>query len=981
MTFKPCSAGHSIRKHTTKILYSTLISMAVIAATNPTMGYAQEKAQDKSKKVEQKKTDKKKADQDQILEEVIVTGIRGSIINSIAKKRNSSSIVEALSAEDIGKLPDTSIAESLARLPGLAAQRVDGRASVISIRGLAPDFTTTTLNGREMVSANNNRAVEFDQFPSELINGVTVYKTTEAKLTSQAVGGTVDLQTVRPLAYGKRAIVMNVRGEYNDLGALNSGTTAMGYRGTFSYIDQFADDTIGVAIGYARMLSPTQEKRWNAWGFPTIGNNTFTDAGGNAVDQGTFIIGGAKPFVKSNELTRDGLMGVLEYEPNENFHSTIDLYYSKFSDKQTLRGIELPLKWSGAQLQDGFTVKNGLVTAGTFNGVEGVVRNDFVDRKAETYAVGWNATYQIDENWSVEADLSYSKVDRIERNVETYSGTGRGSGVGAVDNIGFTLDKNAGAVFSPTLDYSDPSLIQLGGPLSWGGGLIGAGVFNNSNGQDGFINRPKTNDDIKTIRLSAERLIDDSFLSSIEVGARYANRRKSLKDGGVFLTLKGFAADPANLPGGDPTLATFGTLPVPSQFLLSPTSLAFIGMGNVLSYDARALLDSGAYIETDESLSAIGRSVNSWTVTEKVTNLYIQGNIDTEVGDIPLTGNIGLQAVYTNQSSTGLGAKAKTLQDANGKDFNVVVKSPVTGGDKYWEFLPSLNLSLEVADNQKLRLGIARVLARPRMDQMNASFKFDFNSTRRNSTDINNSPWSGSGGNPKLRPFMTWQYDLSYELYFGKGGYFALAGFYKKITSFPFDQSTPFDFSSILGISGEQNVAFTKGLVTQPQNLSGGKIYGLEISGSVPFSMIAEELDGFGATFSASFTDSSIKETPTSKPRPMEGLSKTVINSTLYYEKNGFAARVSLRHRSEFLGEVSGLSLIREKKFVKAENIVDAQVSYDLSEIGIEGVTILFQGKNLTNQTFSTFQGSDKNQIRDFQNFGRTYFFGLNYKM
>ena len=106
------------------------------------------------------------------VEEVIVTGIRASVEASISAKANNSSIVEVVSAEDIGKLPDVSIAESIARMPGLAAQRVNGRAQVISIRGLAPDFTTTLLNGRQQASSGDNRAVEFDQYPSELLSGV-----------------------------------------------------------------------------------------------------------------------------------------------------------------------------------------------------------------------------------------------------------------------------------------------------------------------------------------------------------------------------------------------------------------------------------------------------------------------------------------------------------------------------------------------------------------------------------------------------------------------------------------------------------------------------------------------------------------------------------------------------------------------------------------------------------------------------------------
>src|SRR5690606_3049227 len=135
------------------------------------------------------------------LDRVTVTGIRRGIEKSIDTKQTSTSIVEAISAEDIGKLPDSSIAESIARLPGLTAQRERGRATQINIRGFAGDFSTATLNGREQASTGDNRGVEFDQYPSELLSQVVVYKTPDAALVGQGLSGTVDLQTVRPLSF------------------------------------------------------------------------------------------------------------------------------------------------------------------------------------------------------------------------------------------------------------------------------------------------------------------------------------------------------------------------------------------------------------------------------------------------------------------------------------------------------------------------------------------------------------------------------------------------------------------------------------------------------------------------------------------------------------------------------------------------------------------------------------------------------------
>ena len=138
-------------------------------------------------------------DEDSQADEIVVTGFKSSLENSVAAKRDNTSIVEAVSAEEIGKLPDVSIAESLGRLPGLATQRLNGRSNVLSIRGLGPDFSTALLNGREQVTTSDNRGVEFDQYPAELLSSALVYKTPYAGLIGQGLAGTVDLRTIRPL--------------------------------------------------------------------------------------------------------------------------------------------------------------------------------------------------------------------------------------------------------------------------------------------------------------------------------------------------------------------------------------------------------------------------------------------------------------------------------------------------------------------------------------------------------------------------------------------------------------------------------------------------------------------------------------------------------------------------------------------------------------------------------------------------------------
>lgn len=863
---------------------------------------------------------------------IVVTGFRSSIDSSAAQKKASTSIVEVVAAEDLGKLPDLSIAESLSRLPGLATQRLDGRANVVSIRGLAPDFTTTLLNGREQVSAGNNRGVELDQYPTELLNGATVYKTPDAKLIGQALGGTIDMKTIRPIAYGKKQLVVGARAELNDLGKLNPDISNKGYRANIFYVDQNAEGTVGWAFGYARMQSPTQEERWNAWGYPDLNSTTK-------------VIGGAKPYVKSNELKRDGLMGVLEFQPDDRLHSTFDGYWSKFNDKQRLRGIELPLQWSAAQLQSGYTASGGLVTAGRFNGVEAVMRNDIVNRNAEIWAFGNNTSFKANDTLTLELDLSYSRLKKTEENLEIYLGTGRGGGVGATDSLGFTMPASGGVItFKPTINYADPTLFTITDPQGWNscGGTV-------PNCQDGFVNRPTVKDRLQSIRFQAVQALD-GFIENITVGANYSDRRKQLIDEGYVLTNKAYPASPA----------------VPASYLYSPVSLAFIGIPGMVSFDAWRYYNEGNYKLTSEALWTPSRLTNSYVVREKVLTGYVQANFN-EGG---VRGNAGLQVVHTNQQADGFAAS---------NPGSGTISKAITDGAKYTDFLPSLNVSYELAPQTLLRFGAARMLARARMDQLNPGVGYSFNAANNIvGASITRSPWSGSVGNSKLRPLMADTIDLAVEKYFGRGAYVSVGGFYKHLENWIYRQDSTFDFTGT-PTPGNVTPTFNKGIVSQWQNGKAGKVYGFEGSLSLPFSTFSSSLDGFGFLASASYTDSSVKEGG-ADPIKMPGLSKWVVNSTVYYEKNGFQARASARYRSDFLAEVSGLSLVRDKVMAASEVVFDAQIGYTFNEGTLKGLGILLQASNLTNEPFVTYYNNDKRQVRDYQNYGRNIMLGVTYK-
>ncbi|WP_420479175.1 TonB-dependent receptor [Brevundimonas sp. FT23028] len=871
------------------------------------------------------------------IDEVVVTGIRSAIESSIATKRNETSIVEVVTAEDIGKLPDVSIAESLGRLPGLTTQRLDGRSQVISIRGLGPDFTTALLNGREQVSTGDNRGVEFDQYPSELLGSVVVYKTPDGALIGQGLAGTADLRVIRPLEYGRQTLAMNLRYELNDMGALNAGSTDHGVRYSVSYIDQFADDTIGLVLGYAHIESPYQSERFNAWGYPEV-------SGG-----GPRVIGGAKPYVMSSELERDGYVGVLELRPNERLHMTFDAFYSTFDNSQILRGIELPLFWSSATLQPGYTVEDGMVTEGTYTGVKGVVRNDVNTRESTMMSLGWNTEVYVSENVTLSADVNYSNVDRTDQILETYAGTGRGP-LGATDTIQFRTGDDI-TRFSPTLDYGDFNLIRLTSPQGWGGDVI-------PGGQDGYLNSPSVSDEMAGIRMALDANVDWGPVSAIEVGFYRSQREKELVNDQWFLAV----------PGGASAV-------VPVEFRLEPTSLDYLGIPRMISYDALGLVQSGFY-NMVRNPNADVRAGN-WYVEEKVFTPFVKLSLDTEMFGMPLTGNFGIQATHTEQHSDGFAAR----QLGTGISESIAV----SGGDDYWELLPSANLIFEVGDQRFLRVSAARTMARPRMDQMRASRTFSYNAALDDPSnplpnfpvyDPSNPPFTGGGGNPELRPWLANVFDLSFEQYFGRSAYVSLAVFYKDLETYVYDRTTQVDFTGY----PPTGAVYRIGNYTRPENGEGGEIYGAEFTVSTPFDFISPWLEGFGGQFSISQTESSIQPDPGNPATPIPGLSETVANLTLYYERDGFQARVSNRYRSEFLGEVAGFGNGRTLRQVGAENIVDAQIGYQFESGPLEGLSFLAQVNNATDEPFYTYEAGDERRVIDHQSYGRTFLFGINYR-
>jgi len=923
-------------------LASAIVMMAGVAHAE---GSDEAAPADKANAIEQPDTDasvaaaKKRKAEAEKLETVTVTGIRHSIESAIETKQESTSIVEVVSSEDIGKLPDVSIGESIARLPGLAAQRVAGRAQVISVRGLSPDFATTLLNGREMVSTGDNRSVEFDQYPSELLSGVTVYKTPDAGLVGQGLSGTLDMQTVRPLRYEDSVAVVGARGSHNSLGSA-ANSDANGNRVNASYIGQSQDRRFGLAVGFAHSDTPIQENQvglYEPW--QAIGNGWRP-----GVPAGTFYSDGIKALRRTGYTKRDGVLATAEFHANENWTSTLDLFYTKSKQEDTANQFEVNLgDYNGGYDRLAITNPqingNGTFVGGTAANLYPLVRGMYNKRDDTIKAFGWKNEFNVGQATLV-ADVSWSKAVRDELNLENNTQLAPAP---QLDTLQLQYSSNGFSQLNPGRDYSNPAQLFL----------------RNTIYGSGYGKVPHVDDELKGFKLGAILPAPDAvsrFIPDIDVGVNYADREKNKRQ-----------------PEGNINVGAQGDTAIGSDLQYGLVDLNFAGVGFIPSWNVPAAV--ARYMSFQPNEDAPYLVAKAWSVSEKLTTAYAKANIDSTWGDVPVRGNFGFQVQNADQSST---ANVYDHTQPSGHEIRSFDE-----GKKYTDVLPSMNLVFQLSNEQTIRLALAKQVARPRVDQLRASLDFGI--------DAATGKPGASGGNPKLDPWRANAFDISYEKYFGTKAYVAAAFFYKDLTSYIYTQNRDgYDFSAL--VAGYvpppgSPPALPTGTFSAPFNGKGGSLRGLELSASLPLDLFAPVMEGFGVVASATFNDSSVKiKDPESASSvgsgaiDLPGLSKRVYNLTAYYENHGFEARISQRRRSDFIGEIGNFNGSRVLRYVVGENITDAQVSYAFDDgTMFKGLSLLLQASNLTDSSYRTYAGT-KDRPLEYIKWGRTYLFGANYK-
>lgn len=975
----------------------SVLTLALFAAgltmTAPFGGVAQ--AQEQTQTEQETKTEEEK------VESIQIRGFRGSVVKSLNTKRFSDTVVDAISADDIGGLPDVSIADALVRMPGVTSIRIDGQSSELNIRGLSGGFVFSTLNGREQVSSSGGRAVQFDQFPSELIEQAQVYKSQKASLIEGGVAGSIELKTANALDNEEDEVIrLSAHGNWNEAAADNSDSASVGHRLTASYQKKLFDDTVGLSVGYARMFQPTVSSRFVNYQFDEKDLSNAYDG----APESLLVSSGFEINERGGEDTRDAFVMALDWQANEKLILRTDVFYSDFESLKWDRGLRvsgLHNIESGALTLTNPIVANGALVGGTFsrdpnNAIPSATlsNRDVFNMNVQTQAddnstessvlsLGFKAEWEATDRMMVTFDIAHSEAeetyhDRVVR-MAMFEDASAATPL-VEDNLTMTYHLNSLGV--PTVsfnqDFTDINKMMV-------------------TSAEAYPHIEENSSD--AVRIDVKYELDNEYFSSFETGVRVSKREYEL-DRGRFV----YGTTDYRMRNGQyMTFDSDGNVVTsfnPFQLTQDMVTATTIG-GDLSGMPAFLAIDNGQVL--DAWLPGVDRSPvklwdHNWTMTqnniveEDVTAVYFQGNLDTEVAGKSLTGNIGVRVVRSKQASTGLLFQGKDrgvpITDEVGVTSNDYILG--TDGVTYTDVLPSLNLNFSLTDNDQLRFAYAKVMSRPELDKMANSGSFDFVSE-----DDGYFVNLNSSTSPNLRPFYAHQFDLSYEHYLENGnGALVVALWYKDIDNLVADNAEEnFDFAAagielpdppenkVYDQNGEL-IVYQNGTYRHADNIAdAGYLRGVEIAYTQTFDFLPDLWKGLGVNLNFSYTESEItvpSKVPgeVGEPGPLEGLSPRVYSATLFYDYDEkFNARISARYREAYLSRQIAIGSDQSAYFSE-ETIYSAQVSYNFTE-NLQAVVSM---DNLTDEPNISYFG-DTSRTGTIQYFGRTLYFGVNYKM
>ena len=925
-------------------------------------------------------------------DQIIVTGIRGSLQRNLDAKRDAPGVVDVISAEDIGKFPDSNVASALQRLPGLSIQRSGsrGEATGVSIRGFGGAFVATLNDGRRVATATGNRGVDFTTIGADFVGSLSVYKTPDVALSSSAIGGTIDIGLPKPFDSPGFQFAASASG------SLQSRDGSVRPTGGVLVSNTFADDTIGILadLTYSRRDSVSNTVGTVGW----IGTNLYPCQRTAACTTPDFTpslketrptwfpqrIHGQQDF--NNDERIDGRIA-FQWQPSDAILLTIDDNYSQ----QTLdNGTSAYAAWfNGTDLRNVKTDANGTVTDFTQFGTP----NDFTAARGhnvyETNQIGANLAWEVVDHLTLNLDAAHARSTRNPGNngrADTmflgYGGTNPGGPfvsppctfpVGATPSTPPTscstyntvLGANTGVTilgpssgFLPQIHDYGPAGNQanFGNTAFIGSHVIVRGAPYNTDRLTQFRGSLDWEGDRLTASLGGQYVRD--VLHSESTGT-FTN--------GVFASRSGYgplSGRPGGLSGGLTTLpasvyqgeiSTAGFIPG-YEGTMAPKILVFD------PYAVFSLLEANG----GSSVAPTFNPGSLLDVNERTYGLWFKVGFEDEIADMPFHISAGIRNEGTSVRTEALGRQVLSLTRPPGDPTLIEAvysaSTTITGTNSYNFLLPSLDARLEVTDDLVVRLDASRTLTRPELADLRPTVNLG---TLRIGT------LSATGGNPKLMPYLSDNYDAAVEWYYQQNSYFAVNAFLKHITDFIVGGVSVQTINNVIDPTTGQVARFN---VNSRVNGPEATVRGVEIAWQHVFGD-----SGFGFNANATipstnrdFDASDISGTGFS----ITGLGKSA-NFVGFYDKDGFQIRAAVNWRDEYLlalGQGSGGFFGAEPVYVDAQLQVDASASYDFTD----QFTVFGEVTNINNSTYST-HGRFRNQPLDIWSYGRRFTAGVRF--
>ena len=975
-----------------KKILTTSILAALSTMTVPSLSYAEE-AEVKD------------------VEVITVSGIRGGLMRAMDLKRGSEGIVDAISAEDMGKFPDTNLAESLQRITGVSISRDNGEGSQVTVRGFGAGNNLITLNGRQLPTTTGNRTFDFANIASESVSAVTVYKTSNAAVTSGGIGATIDLQTHKPLNYKETKASLGVKLVEDT--STDEGSTTPELSGIYS--TTFADETFGVSISGSyqeresgmQQFTDSQGYRASEYTNTGWGGVPAGEAGGTNRPTSGIYSNPQQPRYVFEERQRERVNGqlVLQYRPVDNITATLDytLVRNTVETQHTdasvwfnYAGDRSESVWAGEpnaypliysevyEINSDADLKDTSLTVGSWG------------REEKTDSIGLNIEWQVNDGLTLILDHHDSEASMGA--TDPRHGTGNNIQLPSYTRTRTGLDLTGGlpGIATGDIDSFNPETIRLSG--SW------------------FAN-DKYSSEVNQTQLSGEYFINDNL--SIDFGAgvntvnnHYRHTQVQRADwGGVGVEgdfadinwredtiLDKFQEKPGNFDGTATQseydlfdrifFADFDEIVRAAEFA-DPVANVDTLWGDCLAPEGASAGPNGeGHFCPSSNFDA---DTNRFT-EEKTTSFFFQVNYESEIGDMPFSAYLGLRHEKTKVDSkaTAPGYSSVIWSEATSTAVTGVtgIETQVKKAD-YSQVLPTLNINLEVTDDITLRTALSKTISRASYNSLQGGTSVN--------TGGSLSGYSGSTGNPELKPLESVNFDFSAEWYYEEGSYVSLGYFRKDVTNWItttnvdsqiYNLPNPLDgekFDAAVaalgpGASNQQlrtyifeNYADDPNV--QPKfdelgELDGGTIVGdpltdntvtfglnVPVNGDNEYTIDGVEFNvqhlfgdsGFGGIFNYTMVDTDLAYDNSSlnDTEALQGLSDTA-NLVAFYDRDGLQARIAYNWRDQYLTERRVNADLTAPIYTEAYSQIDFNISYEIP--AVEGLTVFFEGINITDE-------------------------------